>query len=294
MTPASVVPDGGPDVYGRTDQAASRLASPLRLTLSVEGTPASVAFVAPTEGAALGVDARDAFRLTPGAWPRAVLATTGVGDPEATALALNALPASTEGEIRLSVSVSLEGYAPGPLALSLAWQDLPEAWTATLVDDETGASVSLTEAGTYAFTVAVPETSSGVRPAALGLLPTPVAAPSASGPTAVSTHRFTIRLTRGGSVSTDTPPGDAFALRPPVPNPTRGLARVRYTLAEAGDARVSVHDLLGREVTTLADGAHTSGSHEASVDTNRLAPGVYLVRLSQGERLTTTRLTVVR
>ncbi|HEX8385092.1 MAG TPA: M4 family metallopeptidase, partial [Rubricoccaceae bacterium] len=45
------------------------------------------------------------------------------------------------------------------------------------------------------------------------------------------------------------------ALRPSAPNPTRGAARLAFTLAEATEARVSVVDVLGREVAVLHTGA---------------------------------------
>ena len=84
------------------------------------------------------------------------------------------------------------------------------------------------------------------------------------------------------------------ALLAPSPNPTVGRALVRYTLAEAGTARVSVIDGLGREVAVLAEGDVAAGHHEATLDAARLAAGVYVVRLATADGARARRLTVAR
>ncbi len=82
------------------------------------------------------------------------------------------------------------------------------------------------------------------------------------------------------------------ALLPVRPNPSRGEATVAFSLAEAGAARVSVVDVLGREVAVLADGTAEAGMHDATV--RGRAPGTYLVVLETGGARTASRLTVVR
>ena len=79
-----------------------------------------------------------------------------------------------------------------------------------------------------------------------------------------------------------------------TPNPAAGRAAVSFTLAEAADVRLSVLDVLGREVAVLAEGVQASGDHSASVETRALPAGVYVVRLAAGGRTETRRLTVVR
>lgn len=77
-----------------------------------------------------------------------------------------------------------------------------------------------------------------------------------------------------------------------APNPTTSVARATYSLPTATNARVAVYDALGREVAVLADGPHTAGAHEASLD--MLAPGVYLVRVVTEAGARTAALTVTR
>ncbi|MFN8589129.1 MAG: hypothetical protein U0704_15160 [Candidatus Eisenbacteria bacterium] len=82
----------------------------------------------------------------------------------------------------------------------------------------------------------------------------------------------------------------------PWPNPARGAARVtlRFALPAAGRATLALHDVAGRRVTTLADGAFAAGPHEVAADAAALAPGLYFARLRAGGLELTRRLVVIR
>jgi len=76
----------------------------------------------------------------------------------------------------------------------------------------------------------------------------------------------------------------AFALRAIGPNPASGPVAIEYTLPLSTAIDLTVHDLLGREVTRLASGVQTSGLHvtqwTGEVRGGRAGPGVYFVRLA--------------
>ncbi len=78
------------------------------------------------------------------------------------------------------------------------------------------------------------------------------------------------------------------------PNPARGNATVAFSLAESADVRVAVYDVLGREVAVLTDGPLGEGAHTATVETARMAPGLYVVRVESDAEARTARFTVVR
>ncbi|MEM7786097.1 MAG: binary toxin-like calcium binding domain-containing protein [Bacteroidota bacterium] len=121
------------------------------------------------------------------------------------------------------------------------------------------------------------------------------------------------RTTEGGTITIDTQARSVtFGARPvaaeeaapeaePVlelaqsfPNPTRGRATILYRLGEPGPVRLAVYDLLGREVAVLVDEPKAAGDHEATLDAAGFASGVYVYRLTAGDRAETRRLTVVR
>jgi VWFA-related protein len=78
------------------------------------------------------------------------------------------------------------------------------------------------------------------------------------------------------------------------PNPVRQEATLAYTLPEAQEVRLVAYDVLGRKVTTLAEGRRQAGRHQASFEAAGLSSGIYLVRLKAGSRTITQKVTVAR
>lgn len=66
------------------------------------------------------------------------------------------------------------------------------------------------------------------------------------------------------------------------PNPFAGVTRVSYDIPVPSPVRVSVFDLLGREVIQVEDGVLPAGPHEVMVDGTGLRSGVYVLRLEAG------------
>ena len=106
---------------------------------------------------------------------------------------------------------------------------------------------------------------------------------------------YTLVAASGVSVATDEAPENGeLVLHPVAPNPVRGHAAVEFELAEAAEVRLSVFDVLGREVRLVADGTRRAGPHAASLDVEGLSPGTYVVRLTTGSLARTQRMVVVR
>jgi hypothetical protein len=78
------------------------------------------------------------------------------------------------------------------------------------------------------------------------------------------------------------------------PNPFNPVTVVGYRLSVVGDVRLSVHDLLGREVAVLVDGIQQAGAHQVRFDASHLASGVYLLRLQTPGSSTVHILTLLK
>jgi hypothetical protein len=91
------------------------------------------------------------------------------------------------------------------------------------------------------------------------------------------------------------PSAASFGIEALRPNPTSGGDPVvSFALDRAGPARLEVLDLSGRRVRSI-ETATSAGRHLVRLDgTQRLSPGVYVVRLIAGERTSTARLSIVR
>ena len=80
-----------------------------------------------------------------------------------------------------------------------------------------------------------------------------------------------------------------------VPNPVASnQAEIRYELPEAMNVRLSVYDLLGRQIATLVDGEQIAKQHRVAFDASTLASGTYLIRLETDRGATTSKMTIAR
>ncbi len=78
------------------------------------------------------------------------------------------------------------------------------------------------------------------------------------------------------------------------PNPFNPATSVRFDVARAGNVRLAVFDLLGREVAVLADGEHAVGSYTARFDATKLASGLYVYRLRTADRTVSRTMMLVK
>jgi hypothetical protein len=85
----------------------------------------------------------------------------------------------------------------------------------------------------------------------------------------------------------------------PQPNPARAHVAIRYSLCAETRVRMTLHDLTGRVVRTLADGVTRPGRYSArwsgADDRGRvLANGVYFCRFTAGDHRATEKLVLQR
>jgi len=98
-------------------------------------------------------------------------------------------------------------------------------------------------------------------------------------------------ITTGIEEGTPAIPGSMISI---TPNPFRGSATVSVGLNPGGPVRLDVFDLSGRLVVTLTEGYAVSGQHDFVLDAESLLPGVYLLQLNAGDRVTTRRCILLR
>lgn len=96
------------------------------------------------------------------------------------------------------------------------------------------------------------------------------------------------KITYIGSVSAEASelPHDA-TLEQNYPNPFVDRTEIRYRLESAHDVRLTVFDVLGREIEVLASGRQPPGVHVTEFDGAHLAPGTYFYQLRTGGRVVT-------
>ncbi|ARA94460.1 hypothetical protein AWN76_015720 [Rhodothermaceae bacterium RA] len=86
----------------------------------------------------------------------------------------------------------------------------------------------------------------------------------------------------------------AWELAQNYPNPFNPTTTIRYAVPEPAEVTLTVYNVLGEAVATLADGPHAPGSYEVRLDAGSLASGLYIYRLTAGRHQATRTMTLVK
>jgi hypothetical protein len=110
-------------------------------------------------------------------------------------------------------------------------------------------------------------------------------------------ERYGYRMASSGGAGeawVQIPPVLELSLRGPVPNPSGAALTIAFALPSGDPAKLEVVDLAGRRVAAREVGSLGAGSHVVNVSSTPLAPGLYLIRLTQGARTRSARAVVLR
>lgn len=186
---------------------------------------------------------------------------------------------NADGTDGLSV-VANAPYVSNNLAIRFSTPGVP--WASVAPASQT---IAPGASGVFTTTFEAGELPTGTYTGTLRLTSNDPTRPSATVP---------LTLVVNGVVSAETGAPAVLALGAARPNPMRSISEIPFSLAEAGVVRMTLTDLLGREVAVLVEGERGPGAHSETLDGARLAPGVYVVRLATDGQVLTQRLVVVR
>ncbi|MBU1680351.1 MAG: M20/M25/M40 family metallo-hydrolase [Bacteroidetes bacterium] len=88
-----------------------------------------------------------------------------------------------------------------------------------------------------------------------------------------------------------------FSLKQNYPNPFNPISTIEFSLPQASDITLKVHDILGREITTLAEGIWNAGNHKVLFNSSlnrNLSSGVYFYTLSADGYSATRKLLLLK
>ena len=214
------------------------------------------------DDALVGLDRHDGVKLLPPGDTYALLAPVAAVDGEARRFSVNSLP-----EALADVSVPLAFTTTHAGTFTLTWAStLGDARTASLRDLATGAVVDLDAATEYAFAAEAGDWA----------------------------ERFELVVAQRGATAGEAGP-TVVALGAPRPNPSSGRSTLALSVDAAQAVRAVVIDALGREVAVVFEGALAPGTETTlTLDTARLAPGAYVVRVVGETFAESRRMTVAR
>lgn len=300
-SPVLTMPAAAYDAVAPPSREAAVPAVRLHVAGEVNGQAlADEAFVAFLDGSSAGRDIYDAHELVGFTDTQLHLFTElETGETFTT----DVRPPLDKDGIEVPVDVAALASATRETTLTLTWPELRQLDASTpvqLLDLETETIIDLWTETEYTFSLRSTASRTAGQQASPDVL-------AMQGPQTLRTavHRSARSANRGrfllfiGSdalmpVSNVSEEEAVFELAAPAPNPTHSTTRLRYSLADAGEARVAVYDMLGRSVAIAASGLHAAGRHHVVLDTGDFAPGLYVVRLEADGQAATRSLTVVR
>jgi Carboxypeptidase regulatory-like domain/Secretion system C-terminal sorting domain len=92
--------------------------------------------------------------------------------------------------------------------------------------------------------------------------------------------------------SSDLP--EEYALHQNYPNPFNPTTAIQFDLVESNKVKLTIYDVLGREVTKLVDNQISAGYHTVNFDGTGLATGVYFYRIEAGTFVDMKKLVLIK
>lgn len=102
-------------------------------------------------------------------------------------------------------------------------------------------------------------------------------------------HSFRTELT---VTSTESPNG--FYLGQNFPNPFNPVTDIYFSIPKSQHIRISILDMLGKEVGIIAEGLTNAGSYKADFDASGLSSGIYFYKLETNEFSEIKKMTLVK
>lgn len=87
---------------------------------------------------------------------------------------------------------------------------------------------------------------------------------------------------------------DKYSLSQNYPNPFNPVTSIKFDIPKSGFVKITVYDLLGREVTNLVNEQMQPGSYSVDWDASNYPSGVYFYKLEAGDFMESKRMVLVK
>ena len=87
---------------------------------------------------------------------------------------------------------------------------------------------------------------------------------------------------------------NAYRLEQNYPNPFNPVTNIAFSIPKAGNVKLIVYDMLGREVVALVNEFKQSGNYSVDFDASNLSSGVYLYKIEAGDFKDTKKMMLIK
>ncbi|MDR3666116.1 MAG: T9SS type A sorting domain-containing protein, partial [Ignavibacteriaceae bacterium] len=115
---------------------------------------------------------------------------------------------------------------------------------------------------------------------------------SSSGPTAITDIYFNNNNVT--SVKSEQTTVSSYRLEQNYPNPFNPSTIIRYSIPQDGYVKLSVYNILGKEVSTLVNNWQRSGSYSVMFNARNLSSSVYFYKLESGTFSSVKKLILIK
>lgn len=96
------------------------------------------------------------------------------------------------------------------------------------------------------------------------------------------------------SVNEDKSIPQDFVLEQNYPNPFNPSTVIKFSLPEAENVRMTISDILGREVSSLVNEELSAGNYSVNFDAVNLSSGIYIYTLQAGKFIQTKKMMLLK
>ena len=86
----------------------------------------------------------------------------------------------------------------------------------------------------------------------------------------------------GTAVKAQSSVANTYKLEQNYPNPFNPTTNITFELAKSDNVKLTVYNILGKQVAVLMNKQQTAGSHTVQFDATNFASGVYIYKLEAG------------
>lgn len=102
------------------------------------------------------------------------------------------------------------------------------------------------------------------------------------------------KFSYSGTIQVEVAAPKTYSLSQNFPNPFNPKTDIIFRVKEDGRVRITVFDILGREVMRLVDGHMKAGTHRITVDGHQLPSGMYLYRMEAADFSQVKKMALVK
>jgi hypothetical protein len=85
-----------------------------------------------------------------------------------------------------------------------------------------------------------------------------------------------------------------YGLTSVYPNPFNAVSNINFNLDHAADVKLTVHDLTGRQITELINEHKGAGRYTVQLNSDGWSSGMYLIRLTDGSRVSLKKVALLK